>query len=158
MRQISMKFIRWGTGFLLVGLWTGYGPFHHYLYGGVETACPWAPVHAHATLLGWVGLTLFGLVYGVLPGRDEPDRLTIKLALANFWLSVTAVLGVVVNGIFGYRLLDHMSPGFFYVPDQETLRLWLTIDGLVLSLFMFGSLFFAAVVFRKARPSAARAA
>jgi heme/copper-type cytochrome/quinol oxidase subunit 1 len=144
--RIALRFVKWGTGLLVLGVWTGYGPLHHYLHGGVEVACPWAPVHAHVVLLGWVGFTLFGLVYRTLPDWGTPRRGAEKLAAAHFWLSLVSVLGVLANGIFGYRLLDHLEPAFYYRPEPDTLRLWLTIDGAFLTLFALGSLPFLVVV------------
>lgn len=63
-----------------------------------------------------------------------------------------------MNGIFGYRFLDRRSPSFYYVPDQETLRLWLSIDGAFLSLFLFAGVCFVVAVFRSTRPRAGSAA
>jgi hypothetical protein len=60
---------------------------------------------------------------------------------------VISVLGVYANGIFGYRLLDRISPAFYYKPDMKTLRLWLSIDGGFLTLFAIGCLLFMIVVF-----------
>jgi len=45
MERLPLQFIRWGAGLLVLGLLTGNGPLHHYLSGGVEVACPWAPTH-----------------------------------------------------------------------------------------------------------------
>ncbi|MGH9199042.1 MAG: hypothetical protein ACRD1T_25355, partial [Acidimicrobiia bacterium] len=67
MDNLSLRFIRWSAGLLVLGLLTGYGPLGHYLHAGVEVACPWAPVHGHVALLGWLGMAVFGLVYKVLP-------------------------------------------------------------------------------------------
>lgn len=148
MDAIALRFVKWGSGLLVLGLWTGYGPLHHYLHGGVETACPWAPVHAHVVLLGWVGFTLFGLVYRALPRWGTLPAGAERLAVAHFWASLVAVLGVLVNGLFGYRLLDHMSPGFYYVPDTRTLNLWLLVDGAFLTLFALATIPFLMVVLR----------
>ena len=147
MENLALRFIRWGAGLLLLGLLTGYGPLAHYLHGGVEVACPWAPVHGHVALLGWVGMTLFGLVYQTLPRRANGKPPALGLAKAHFYLCVTAVLGVLLNGIFGYRLLNSVSPSFYYAPDKSVLNLWLSIDGVFLSLYGLGcALFLAAVV------------
>lgn len=147
MNAMSLRFIRWGTGLLVLGLLTGYGPLFHYLHGGVKVACPWAPVHGHAVLLGWVGLTLFGLVYRALPDWGTPTAGAVKLAGIHLWVSVVSVLGVYANGIFGYRILGRMSPGFYYKPDTKTLNLWLSIDGCFLTLFAVGCLLFMWVLF-----------
>ncbi len=147
MRRISLRFVRWGTALLVLGLWTGYGLLHHYIHGGVDQSCPWAPIHGHVILLGWVGFTLFGLVYRTLPDWGVVKPRALELAAVHFWLSVVSVLGVFANGIFGYRYLDQLSPSFYYRPDQDTLQLWLLIDGGFLTLFAVGCLFFLLVVF-----------
>jgi cbb3-type cytochrome oxidase subunit 1 len=149
--RLSLRFIRWGTGLLVLGLLTGYGPLHHYMHGGVEVACPWAPVHGHVVLLGWVGFTLFGLVYRALPDWGTPTAAAVRIAGIHLWVSVLAVLGIYGNGIFGYRYLDRLSPSFYYKPDAETLRLWLSIDGWFLTLFAVGCFLFMWVVFSTTR-------
>src|SRR5260370_11505248 len=138
MEKVSLRFIRWGAGLLVIGLLTGYGPLGHYLMGGVKVRCPWAPVHAHVALLGWVSFTLFGLVYRAMPDWGSPSAAAVKTAAVHFWLSVISVLGVWINGTWGYRFLDRLSPGFYYKPDQATLGLWLKIDGGFLTLFGVG--------------------
>lgn len=155
MERLSLQFIRWGAGLLVLGLLTGYGPLQHYLGSGVEVACPWAPTHGHVVLLGWVSFTLFGLVYRALPDWGTPSRGALWTARGHLWLAVISVLGVYANGIFGYRYLDSLSPGFFYEPEMGTLRLWLTIDGWFLSLFGVGCLLFMGVLFTTARAPAA---
>jgi cbb3-type cytochrome oxidase subunit 1 len=151
MKKIALRFVKWGTGLLMLGLWTGYGPLHHYLAGHMQPSCPWAPVHGHVVLLGWVGFTLFGLVYQALPGWGTPGPLAPKLAAAHFWLSLVSVLGVWANGIMGYRIINRLSPGFYYKPDVEKLRIWLSIDGAFLTLFGIGCVLFLLVVFASMR-------
>lgn len=151
MKKISLRFVKWGTGLLMLGLWTGYGPLHHYLAGHMQPSCPWAPVHGHVILLGWVGFTLFGLVYQALPGWGTPGPRAPKLAAAHFWLSLVSVLGVWANGIMGYRIINRLSPGFYYKPDVEKLRIWLSIDGAFLTLFGIGCVLFLLVVFANMR-------
>jgi len=147
MKRISLRFVKWGTGLLAIGLLTGYGPLAHYLHGGVKVRCPWAPIHAHAVLLGWVGLTIFGLVYRALPEWGTPSPNALKLAKAQLWISIVSVLGIYANGIFGYRLLNRFSPGFYYQPDTKTLNLWLSIDGAFLTLYAVGCVLFMMVLF-----------
>jgi hypothetical protein len=147
MKRISLKFVKWGTGLLVIGLLTGYGPLAHYLHGGVKVRCPWAPIHAHAVLLGWIGLTIFGLVYRALPEWGTPGPKAVKLAQAQLWISIVSVLGIYANGIFGYRLLNRISPAFYYKPDTRTLNLWLSIDGAFLTLYGVGCVLFMMVLF-----------
>lgn len=68
MDNLARQFIRWGTGLLALGILTGYGPLNHYLSGGVDVSCPWAPAHGHVIL----GCILFMLaVFGSTSRRAE---------------------------------------------------------------------------------------
>ena len=94
MENLSLRFVRWGAGLLVLGLVSGYGPLGHYLLMGTEQQCSWAPIHGHEVLLGWVGMTLFGLVYRALPGWSSGRPPALGLARAHFKLAVTGSLGV----------------------------------------------------------------
>ncbi len=148
MENLALRFIRWSVGLLVLGLLTGYGPLGHYLMGGVEHACPWAPIHGHVGILGWIGMTLFGLVYQAIPRWANGKSPSLRLAKAHFYSCVTAVLGVLLNGIFGYRVFDLISPSFYYIPNKQFLNLWLSIDGMFLSLYGLGCAIFLIVVLR----------
>jgi cbb3-type cytochrome oxidase subunit 1 len=147
MERVSLRFVRWGAGLLVIGLLTGYLPLGHYLMGGVKVPCPASPVHAHVAVLGWIAFTLFGLVYRALPDWGSLRPSSVKLATVHLWLSLVAVLGVWINGTMGYRLIDAMSPRFYYKPDQAMLRLWLEIDGGFLTLFAVGCCLFIWVLY-----------
>ena len=148
MENLALRFIRWSAGLLVLGLLTGYGPLGHYLHGGVEVACPWAPIHGHVALLGWLGMAIFGLVYQALPRWAKGRPPALRLAQAHFYLCASAVLGVLINGIAGYRILDLISPDFYYIPTKQVLNLWLAIDGVFLSLYALGCALFLIVVLR----------
>jgi len=157
MDNLALQFIRWSAGFLVLGLLTGYGPLGHYLMGGVKVACPWAPVHGHVALLGWLGMAIFGLVYKALPSWGNGAPPSLRMARAHFYACVVAVIGVLANGILGYRLLDFFFDGFYYEPEKAALNLWLSVDGVFLSLYGVGCGLFLAVVLRSTsyRPRAA---
>lgn len=148
MENLALRFIRWGAGLLVLGLLLGYLPLGHYLMGDTTPSCPAAPVHGHGVLLGWVGMTLFGLVYRALPAWGGGGAPSLGLARAHFALSVVGALGVVVNGTLGYQLLDRVSRGFYYTPDRPVLHLWFAVDGLFLSLFGVGCVLFLVVLLR----------
>lgn len=148
MENVALRFVRWGAGLLVLGLLTGYGPLGHYLMGDAIPSCPSAPLHGHVALLGWVGMTLFGLVYRTLPAWSSGRSPSLHLARAHFVLSVTAMAGVLVNGAVGYPLLDLVSPGFYYEPDESLLHLWFGVDGFFLSLYGIGCILFLVVVLR----------
>jgi hypothetical protein len=83
----------------------------------------------------------------------------VRLARAHFTVSVIAVLGVFANGIIGYRILDAIVDGFYYRPVTSMLNLWLSIDGIFLSLYGVGCLLFLSALLRSTRyaPSATSA-
>ena len=151
MDNLALRFIRWSAGFLVFGLLTGYGPLGHYLMGGVKVACPAAPVHGHVALLGWLGMAVFGLVYKALPSWMSGAPPSLGLAKAHFYACVTAVLGVLINGIAGYQLLNRVSHHFYYKPDTQILNLWLSIDGAFLTLYGIGCACFLVVVLASTR-------
>lgn len=151
MDNLALRFIRWIVGLLMLGLVTGHGPLGHYLMDGVRVACPWAPIHGHVALLGWVGMAVFGLIYKVLPSWANGASPSMGLARAHFYVCVVAVIGVLANGIIGYRALDFFFDGFYYEPEKGVLNLWLSVDGVFLSLYGVGCGLFLAVVLRSTR-------
>jgi hypothetical protein len=58
------------------------------------------PLHAHINLLGWVSMTLFGLI-----GKAFPQVARGRLASAHFWLYNLALPVLVVA--LGWRLKGH---------------------------------------------------
>lgn len=146
MENLSLRFIRWGAGLLVLGLVSGYGPLGHYLMMGTEQQCSWAPVHGHEVLLGWVGMTLFGLVYRALPGWASGRPPALGLARAHFKLAVTGSLGVLINGILDYIVIGNLTPSVF--TERGGQNLWLAIDGMFLTLYGVGCILFLVVLLR----------
>ncbi len=148
MNNLALRFIRWGTGLLVLGLITGYGPLGHYLMGGAIPSCPAAPVHGHSILLGWVGMTLFGLVYRVLPDWSGGKPPALGLARAHFYCCVAGMLGAFANGTVGYSILKLINDGFYYQPDMPLLRIWFGVSGVFLTLYGVGCGLFLWVVLK----------
>ena len=140
----ALRFVRWGMGLAVVGLFVGYVPLGHYLSMGSIPSCPTAPVHGHTILLSFLGMTVFGLGYRALPSWMGEQQVPFGLIRAHFWLAVVGVIGVVVNGTFGYELLGAVQPNFYYLGgDGEASRdLWFGIDGIFLTLYGIGCLIF----------------
>lgn len=89
--NISRSFMLVGIVFLIVGIPIG-------IYMGAAGNYDLAPLHAHLNLLGFVLMTLFGVVYHVFPKMAES-----KLSLVHFWLHA---IGAVVLLIMLYLLLS----------------------------------------------------
>ena len=60
---------------------------------------------------------------------------------------------ILVNGIFGYRVIDLFYDGFYYKPITSALNLWLGLDGVFLSLYGVGCVLFLIVLLRSTRYS-----
>jgi hypothetical protein len=93
-------------------------------------------------------MTIFGLVYQALPRWANGRTPQLRLAKLHFYLCVSSALGVFINGILGYRVLDLISPDFHYIPNKPMLNLWLSIDGAFLTLYGLGCMLFLVVVLR----------
>lgn len=59
-----------------------------------------APVHAHINLLGFVALSLYGIVYGI-----DPEMGRTKLARIQFWCAAVGVLLLAIP--LGFLLLGN---------------------------------------------------
>lgn len=78
--QISRNFMVIGVAYLLLGIGLG-------MYMGGSGDHSLAPLHAHINLLGFTLMTVFGLVYRVIPAMGATT-----LARAHFWLHQAGAL------------------------------------------------------------------
>ena len=60
MDRLDLKFLALGAAMLVVGVGMG-------TYMGIAHDFQLSPVHAHVNLVGWVSLSLFGIVYRLFP-------------------------------------------------------------------------------------------
>jgi hypothetical protein len=151
MNNWALKFIRWGMGLTVLGLITGYFPLGHYLMKDSLPSCPTAPVHGHTILLSFVGMTMFGLVYRVLPAWMQGGDAPLALVRLHFWLAVIGVLGVSVNGTIGYEVLGMFQADFYYsgAAAQNVRNLWFAIDGAFLTAYALGCMVFLYILMKK---------
>lgn len=82
--QISRNFMVIGVVYLLLGI-----TFGIYMSGSGDHE--FTPLHAHINLLGFTLMTVFGVVYRVVP-----DMAGNRLAQAHFWLHQAGALGLLV--------------------------------------------------------------
>jgi hypothetical protein len=145
----ALKFVRWGSGLGIAGLITGYFPLGHYLMKDSLPSCPAAPVHGHTILLSFVGMTIFGLVYGALPQWLGDRQPPLALIRAHFWLVTIGTIGVCLNGTIGYEVLGmFVQPKFYYIGQsgQAVRNLWFALDGVFLTMYGVGSSIFLYVL------------
>lgn len=93
--NLSKSFLILGAVYLLVGMSFG-------IYMGAAQEFDLAPVHAHINLLGFTLMTLFGIVYRIIPGLADT-----MLAKVHFWLFQ---IGAFLLLVLLFALLSHMGP------------------------------------------------
>ncbi len=82
--DISRSFMLVGVVFLVLGIPIG-------MYMGAVNNFALAPLHAHLNLLGFVLMTIFGILYRIVPAMADSG-----LAKVHFWLHTIGVSGVFV--------------------------------------------------------------
>ncbi len=101
MDRIDLKFLALGAAMLVVGVSMG-------TYMGIAHDFQLSPVHAHVNLVGWVSLSLFGIVY-----RLFPDLQAGRLARLHFLLAAPSALmfpaGIYMAIMHGKPLLSGVA-------------------------------------------------
>ena len=97
MERLDLKFLTIGAGMFILGIGLG-------IFMAITHNYQLAPVHAHTNLIGFVSLSLFGIVYKVYPELQKR-----RLARAHFFLSAPAALmfppGIVLAALWQQPLL-----------------------------------------------------
>ena len=101
MDRLDLKFLALGAAMLVVGVGMG-------TYMGIAHDFQLSPVHAHVNLVGWVSLSLFGIVY-----RLFPELQAGRLARAHFLLAAPSALlfpaGIYMAVMHGKPLLSGVA-------------------------------------------------
>ncbi len=97
MDRLDLKFLTLGAAMLVVGVSMG-------IYMGIVHDFTLSPVHAHVNLVGWVSLSLFGIVYKLFPELQQR-----RMAKLHFILAVPSAvlfpLGIALSILAGKPLL-----------------------------------------------------
>jgi cbb3-type cytochrome oxidase subunit 1 len=80
MDRLDLKFLMLGAAMLVAGVAMG-------IFMAVTHDHTLSPVHGHVNLIGWVSLSLFGIVYKLYPELQQR-----KLAKAHFILAAPAAI------------------------------------------------------------------
>ena len=96
---MTTNYARWfpvvGSLYLLIGIGLG-------MFMGGSGDHTLSPLHAHINLVGFVLMTLFGILFRVVPGLGSG-----VLAALHFWLFQIGALGLVVSL---YLLISRTAP------------------------------------------------
>ncbi|WP_199256766.1 cbb3-type cytochrome c oxidase subunit I [Alteribacillus sp. YIM 98480] len=71
---MTSRFLKIAVVYFVIGICMG-------LYMGIVQQFQYTTVHAHINLLGWVSMSLFGIIYYIYPTASQT-----KLASIHFWL------------------------------------------------------------------------
>jgi hypothetical protein len=145
--QIGVRFIRWGLGLLVFGIFIGFGIIGHYVVGAqYETghrfmenvtlwfACPWT-LSVYAIQAGALGMIVIGTMYLAL-GRSFP--ISAEQGRLGLALCVAGLLTVFATGYVGYFVVDHIWPTFYYTPVTSGKNAWLAAQALSIALYWMG--------------------
>jgi cbb3-type cytochrome oxidase subunit 1 len=75
MQRLDIKFLLLGAVMLIGGVGMG-------IYMGIAHDFALSPIHAHTNLVGFVSLSLFGIVYRLYPELQERRAAKVHFALA----------------------------------------------------------------------------
>ncbi len=87
---IRASLVWFGVG-ILIGLGMAWWPAQHLVY---------RPAHAHAHLLGFVSMMIFGVAYHVIPRFAGSVLRSRRLAKLHFWFANIGLLAMVAGWIF----------------------------------------------------------
>jgi hypothetical protein len=134
--RLGVRFIEWGFGLGIFGLFLSFGVIAHYLHGarhptgeeflkniGLWFACPWT-LSVYAIQLGSLGMVAYGAVYLIL-GKTYSEAEVGSAGPTGFWLCVVSLLAMFCTGYAGYFVVDALWPDFYYLPVQEGKKVWL---------------------------------
>jgi cbb3-type cytochrome oxidase subunit 1 len=97
MERLDIKFLTIGAALFILGIGLG-------IFMAITHDYQLAPVHAHTNLIGFVSLSLFGIVYKIYPQLG-----TRRLAKLHFFLSAPAAImfppGILLAALWQQPLL-----------------------------------------------------
>ena len=145
------RFIKWGLGLFIFGVFLTFGIVAHYCGGArwptgevfkqnitLWWACPWtlSVAAVQAGGLGMVALGLTRLLAGRLSAND-PSAANSPAALA---FCIVGLLGVFAVGYPGYFVFDAIWPSFYYSPIAVGKNAWLLGQAFFIAVYLAGAL------------------
>jgi len=158
---LGWKYNHWGLGLFITGFVTGYIPILHYIRGALAGdvgpvflknmtlwwGCP--GVLAELTLkTGGLGMIAIGLCYLAVARQGSPANITKNERLAVMLCSYGLIAELITAGV-GYAVCNYLWPNFYFEPVQAGKNVWLIIQGLSITVYVFG-IFYAYAGIRRA--------
>lgn len=152
----GVKFMKWGIGFFVLGLFLSFGIFIYYLMGSRWNVAPqflnnitlWfgSPLSLSTSyvLLGGLGMAAIGGVHLWLSSMCQESKTTTydthythhKHGILG--LCIFGLFALILTGYIGYFIIDAIWPGFYYAPYYAGKNLWLVLQGLSLFCYFIG--------------------
>ena len=145
---LGARFVKWGLGLFIFGVFLTYGPIGHYLIGAAHPtgeqflhnitlwfACPWTLAVAviQAGSLGMVALGLTRLQTARLSANTSSSENSPALLFC-----IVGLLGIFVVGYAGYYVFEAIWPSFYYVPVAAGKDAWLLGQALCIAVYLVG--------------------
>jgi len=134
--RLGARFVEWGLGLGVFGLFLGLGPIGHYLKGAhydmgeaflknmtLWWACPWT-LSVYTIQLGSLGMVVFGAIY-LIVGQANSETEVGAAERAGFWLCVVSLPAIFCTGYVGYYVVNAFWPQFYFKPVTAGKNVWL---------------------------------
>jgi len=144
---IGVRFIRWGLGLLVFGIFIGFGIIGHYVIGADhETgelfmknvtlwfACPWT-LSVYAVQAGALGMIVIGTMFIAL---ERNFLIPAQLGRGSLGLCIAGLVTVFLTGYVGYFVVDKVWPAFYYTPIATGKNVWLGAQALSIGIYWLG--------------------
>jgi hypothetical protein len=142
------RFIKWGLGLFIFGVFLSFGPIGHYVVGANHPtgeaflhnislwfACPWTMAVA-VIQLGGLGMVALGLT------RLQTARLSTSPKNSEespaLLLCIVGLLGMFAVGYAGYFVFDAVWPSFYYMPIAAGKNAWRLSQALCIAIYLVG--------------------
>jgi hypothetical protein len=161
--KLGWKYIPWGLGLFVTGFFTGYIPILHYIRGALAGdvgpvflknmtlwwGCP--GVLAESVLkVGGLGMMAIGLCYTSLSRQGSLTNITKNERIAPILCAYGLIAELITAGV-GYAVCNYFWPNFYFQPVQAGKNVWLIIQGLSITVYVFGICYAYAGIRRAAR-------
>jgi hypothetical protein len=166
---LGAKYIRWGLSLFIFGLVVGYGPWLHYMHGGLDPVqpdflknvtlwfgCPWT-LAAYVAQVGSLAMIPIGLCYVVF-GRDGSISSLSGVERTGPTLCAVGILAEFLAGFPGQFAVQAIYPNFYYTPTRAGIWLWLGLQGACIAIYAIGIMTSYATINRASHAIAQRVA
>lgn len=124
----------------------------------------WIVGHVHSGALGWVGFTVFGMLYWLVPRLYRTELYSVKLATTHFWIGTLGILFYVValwitgitQGLMWRAVTTDGGLQYSFIESVIILKNYYIVRALGGLLYLSGTVLMAYNLWRTARQGSAK--